>query len=172
MALFPVDDPDTGETIELLEPDAIRSFRLSIFKLELQGSDEQVTDSSVSEQLKRAMRSLAQSVVVITTAAGGTRHAMSATSVTSVSLDPPSMLFCMNRTASSHPTLAAGAGFCINLLGMHHEPLARLCSGSAKGEARFAEGVWEHDEDGIPYLSDAQASISLHSGRADELRHP
>jgi flavin reductase (DIM6/NTAB) family NADH-FMN oxidoreductase RutF len=115
---------------------------------------------SVSDQLKLAMRSLAQPVVVITTAADGTRHAMSATSVTSVSLDPPSMLFCMNRSASSHPTLLAGAGFCINMLGLHHELLARLCSGAAKGEARFAEGQWDYDGDGIPYLVDAQASIS------------
>ena len=35
-----------------------------------------------------------------------------------------------------------------------------MCSGAAKGEARFGEGLWERDEDGIPYLADAQASIS------------
>jgi flavin reductase (DIM6/NTAB) family NADH-FMN oxidoreductase RutF len=127
---------------------------------------------SVSDELRIAMRSLVQSVVVITTAANGIRHAMAATSVTSVSLDPPSMLFCMNRSASSHATLAAGAGFCINLLGRHHEPLARLCSGAAKGEARFADGEWDEDEDGIPYLTDAQASIScIQDGRVSYGTH-
>ena len=110
--------------------------------------------------LKTAMRGLAQSVVVVTTASDGERHAMSATAVTPLSMDPPSMLFCINRTASAYPILLNGAGFCVNLLARRHENIARLCSGPLKGEARFDNDHFAMDDHGVPFLIDAQASIS------------
>ena len=70
------------------------------------------------------------------------------------------MLFCINRTASAYPILREGAGFCVNLLAMRHEPIARLCSGPVKGEARFENDHFAMDEDGVPYLTDAQASVT------------
>jgi len=115
---------------------------------------------SLEDQLKRAMRGLVKSVVVITTALRGERHAMAATAVTPLSMEPPSMLFCINRTASAYPILLDGAGFCVNLLAIHHEPIARLCSGPLKGEARFENDHFEIDEDGVPYLTDAQSSVT------------
>jgi flavin reductase (DIM6/NTAB) family NADH-FMN oxidoreductase RutF len=116
--------------------------------------------NGLEAQLKLAMRGLAQSVVVVTTAMRGERHAMAATAVCPVSMEPPSMLFCMNRSASAHGILSKGAGFCINLLAMRHVALARLCSGPIKGEARFESGAFATDEEGVPFLFDAQASIS------------
>lgn len=70
------------------------------------------------------------------------------------------MLFCINRTASAYPILLDGAGFCVNLLAMRHEPIARLCSGPVKGEARFENDHFAMDEDGVPYLADAQAGVT------------
>jgi len=120
----------------------------------------------LEQQLKRAMRGLAQSVVVITVAHEGERHAMAATAVCPVSMDPPSMLFCINRTASAHGILSKGAAFCINLLGERHEELAKLCSGPIKGEARFEGGAFAMDEDSVPYVCDAQANIAcIQDGR-------
>ncbi len=128
-----------------------------------------MTSESVSEteklvtRLKSAMRGFAQSVVIITTVddAGG-RYAMAATAVTPLSMDPPSMLICVNRTVSSHPILEAGANFCLNILGVEQENVARSCGGGAKGDDRFATGRWEKDELGLPYIADAQAIISCH----------
>lgn len=110
--------------------------------------------------LRLAMRGLAKSVTLISTIGDtGQRHVMPATAVTPVSMAPPSMLFCINRDASSYPTLLAGAGFCINILGQNHLDLAHHCSVGAKGEARFEQGSWHRDESGLPYLADAQAAI-------------
>lgn len=116
-------------------------------------------NQEIEHQLKLAMRGLAQSVVIITTAQSGERHAMAATAVCPVSMDPPSMLFCINRTASAHPILSKGAAFCINLLADRHEDLARLCSGPTKGEARFGSGAFATDDEGVPYVLDAQANV-------------
>lgn len=115
---------------------------------------------TVADTLRQAMRGLAKSVTLISTVdKTGQRHVMAATAVTPVSMAPPSMLFCINRDASSYPTLLDGAEFCINVLTADHVNLAHLCSFGAKGEARFDSGQWSQDENGVPYLSDSQSAI-------------
>ncbi len=72
---------------------------------------------SLAADLKMAMRGFAQSVVIVSTVGSdGARYAMAATAVTPLSMDPPSMLICVNRTASSHATLESGANFALNIL--------------------------------------------------------
>jgi flavin reductase (DIM6/NTAB) family NADH-FMN oxidoreductase RutF len=106
------------------------------------------------------MRRLASSVVVISARLEGTRYAMAASAVTSVSMDPPSLLICVNRSASIYPVLAAKSDFCINVLSPAHEALSVACSGAEKGEGRFAIGDWRDDPDTeTPFLADAQASL-------------
>lgn len=111
------------------------------------------------ESLRQALRRLAKAVVVITTAENDARYAMSATAVSELSFDPPSMLVCVNQTASLYPVLASGAPFAVNIL--HHSQLAVAdrCAGKIKGEARFEVGDWLATDTGVPRLSGAQASI-------------
>ena len=111
------------------------------------------------EQLRCALRRLAKAVVVLTSAYAGVRYAMSATAVSEVSLDPPSMLVCVNRSASIFPVLQSGAPFVLNILHHTHAGLARSCAGAVKGEARFSEGQWLPTDLGVYRLADAQASI-------------
>ncbi|MBS7662057.1 flavin reductase family protein [Pseudomonas lalucatii] len=110
-------------------------------------------------EMLQAMRRLAKSVTIITTSNGNERFAMSATAVDSLSTEPPSLLICVNQTASLHAVLDAGADFCVNILGLEQEELSQLCSGPIKGEARFQRGNWRTSEGGIPYLGDAQSAI-------------
>lgn len=114
---------------------------------------------SLAGQMRHALRRLAKAVVVITTRHEGQRHAMTATAVSELCMDPPSMLICVNKTASLHPALEAGAHFAINLLQSDHAPIAAGCSGKDKGEARFQVGEWTDSVIGVPRLADAQASF-------------
>ncbi len=108
---------------------------------------------------KMAMRRLASTVTVITTALDGRRYGMAATSVTSVTAHPPALLVCINQSASIHgPTIANGR-FCINLLGVDHDDMVGPFSGQAAGEDRFAYGTWDAHSGGLPYLLDAQANL-------------
>jgi flavin reductase (DIM6/NTAB) family NADH-FMN oxidoreductase RutF len=125
-------------------------------------SDEQ----QVQAQLRNALRRLAKAVVVVSCHHEGRRYAMSATAVSEVSIDPPSMLVCISRTASIHLPMSASADFCLNILHGSHEEISALCSGKAKGEDRFSVGDWRTSEEGIPYLADAQANILCRSGVA------
>jgi flavin reductase (DIM6/NTAB) family NADH-FMN oxidoreductase RutF len=127
----------------------------------------------LQQDLKLALRRLAKAVVVITTRHDGVRHAMAATAVSELSMDPPSLLICVNRTASMHPALAAGADFCINILHSAHEEIAAACSGKLKREARFEVGAWAEAEAlPIPRLAGAQASfVCAQDGRFDHGTH-
>jgi len=119
-----------------------------------------MTDTSQTAlALREGLRRLAKAVVVITCQHGGARFAMTATAVSELSMEPPSLLICVNRSASLHAPLAAKAGFCVNILHRAHADISALCSGQVKGEARFALGRWQTEAGGTPYLADAQASF-------------
>jgi flavin reductase (DIM6/NTAB) family NADH-FMN oxidoreductase RutF len=114
---------------------------------------------SISMQMRSGLRRLAKAVVVITTKQDGLRHAMAATAVSELSMNPPSMLICVNQTASLHPVLASGSDFCINILDAAHMHISAACSGKMKGEARFDVGSWADTSIDVPRLEDAQASF-------------
>ncbi|MEZ5709899.1 MAG: flavin reductase family protein [Blastomonas sp.] len=113
----------------------------------------------IAQQLKQGLRRLGKAVVVITCWHDNRRWAMTATAVSELSMDPPSLLICVNRTASLYEPLVAGANFCVNILHAGQAGVSMACSGAEKGEARFREGVWDSACCGTPYLRDAQASF-------------
>jgi flavin reductase len=108
---------------------------------------------------RKAMRRLASAVTVISTTHENRRHGMTATAVTSVSSNPPSLLACINRSASLHAPLIASGHFCINILHGSQSEIADAFGGSRSGDDRFAAGRWATHDNGLPYLWDAQASI-------------
>jgi flavin reductase (DIM6/NTAB) family NADH-FMN oxidoreductase RutF len=114
----------------------------------------------VIEQYRQALRRLAKAVVVITSFDGQSRYAMAATAVSELSFEPPSMLICVNRSASLYPVLAAKAPFAVNILSQGHVDLAALCSSAVKGEARFETAAWRMSSANVPILLGSQASIS------------
>jgi flavin reductase len=116
--------------------------------------------TSLADGFRRAMRRLATTVSVVTTSSEGRPFGMTATAVTSLSSEPPSLLFCVNRNASIFPTLSAGAKAYVNLLTSDHARLAEIFGGKVLPEERFAHGSWEYDENAIPFLADAQANLS------------
>lgn len=122
----------------------------------------------IAASLRRGLRSLAKAVVVITCRRGRERFAMAATAVSELSMDPPSMLICVNKSASLYAPLSAGADFCINILNAAQAEVSMQCSGQTKGEARFAAGDWRESAVGAPYLHDAQASFACRNVRSVE----
>lgn len=114
---------------------------------------------SVAAELRNGLRRLAKAVVIITSQHAGVRYAMAATAVSELSMEPPSLLVCVNHGASLALPLQAGADFSINILHSSHADLAALCSGPAKGEARFTLGDWQTSDDGFPFIGDAQATF-------------
>jgi flavin reductase len=113
----------------------------------------------VSQPFRDAMRRFATTVSIITCSYGGSRFGMSATAVTSLSVDPPSLLVCVNKSAATHRVMSRGGKFCVNVLRSVHASLSQAFSGQLKGEDRFRLGNWGQTEDGLPFLDDAQANL-------------
>ena len=88
---------------------------------------------------------------------GGNTNAITVSSVTSISMDPPSLLICINKSSRIHDTLIIGSKFCINLLNKDQEELSNTCSDEEKHEQRFNDKNWNLED--IPFLANAQANI-------------
>ncbi|HRJ68434.1 MAG TPA: flavin reductase family protein [Beijerinckiaceae bacterium] len=115
-----------------------------------------------SEAFRQGMRALAGSVcVVAANGADGAPVGLTATAVTSLSADPPSLIVCVNRNASIAAALGQGAQFSVNLLALGQEEVAQAFGGqkAAKGVARFAFGDWIRSAQDIPLLMGANVSF-------------
>lgn len=121
--------------------------------------DKSASDLVGAEQFRLGMRSLASAVNLITAAHAGHRYGMTATAVTSVSAEPPTLLVCINRKASTHGAIAKSGAFCINVLRAGHVEHSRAFSGAQIGEARFSPGEWTRLATGAPVLIDALVSF-------------
>lgn len=115
-------------------------------------------EQALAEDFKRAMRRLTSTVSIIATGAEGERSGMVATAVSSLCTEPPSLLICINRTASLYQPLLANQRFSVNLLDATQSRLVGIFAGQLKGSARFEHGDWQACDD-LPYLCDAQATL-------------
>jgi flavin reductase (DIM6/NTAB) family NADH-FMN oxidoreductase RutF len=118
---------------------------------------------------RETMRELASGVALVTSATDGKRAGCAVTSLTSLSLAPPSLLVCLNRDSSTLRAIRASGVFAVSMLGVGHEPLARRFSDPGlSGAERFAEGEWLKLETGAPVLSDALAAVDCRLDRIVE----
>ncbi|MBG0512098.1 flavin reductase family protein [Agrobacterium sp. MOPV5] len=123
-------------------------------------SDNTSPCDQVTLDFKKAMRRLAATVTIISTDDfDGIRHGMTATAVSSLSMDPPSLLVCVNHDASIYAPLINRGRFCVNVLTTDHEDLVAAFSGKLKGDARFEMGDWFRESLGTPYLNGAQCNL-------------
>lgn len=109
------------------------------------------------DAFRDAMRHVAATVYAVTTGHAADRYGILATAVSSLSFDPPSLLVCVNRSASLHAPLAETETFCVNVLGLGNRDVADQFM-SGRGDERFAAGQWEQWH-GVPVLTSAQSSF-------------
>jgi flavin reductase (DIM6/NTAB) family NADH-FMN oxidoreductase RutF len=84
---------------------------------------------------------------------------MSATAVSSVSVEPPALLVCINNATSTHRALNRSGRFCLNVLRSSQSELCKVFGGKIKGDDRFRVGDWRMQPNGSPFLFDAQANL-------------
>jgi len=128
--------------------------------------------ASAVNSLRHAMRQVAGGVSVITVGTGADRTGLTVTSATALSLEPPTLIVCVNRAASAWPVLQRYGHFCMNVLGAHHGAVAERFAGrnGAKGPSRYADAAWRVLDTGAPMLADAVAAIDCDVEEAIE-RH-
>ena len=109
-------------------------------------------------ELRRAFGRFATGVTIATARApGGQPVGVTVNSFTSVSLDPPLILWSLARKASSLPVFLAGSHFAVNILSEEQQSLSERFATPV--ENRF-EGIdWSPGMAGVPLLSGCIATF-------------
>lgn len=120
-----------------------------------------VADPVELPTLRDAMRLVAGGVSVVTAGEGDERTGLTVTSAVSLSIDPPTMIICVNRNASALPVIARRRHFCVNVLSSEHELVADRFTGrgGVKGADRYGEAEWRPHATGALALHGAIATI-------------
>jgi flavin reductase (DIM6/NTAB) family NADH-FMN oxidoreductase RutF len=119
-------------------------------------------DRNVSpDDFRGAMRHLAGGVSVITAGRGKEITGMTVTSVSSLSVDPPTLIVSINRDSSSWPLIKRLGLFGVSILTADQIDVAERFTGKGglKGAARFAGAQWITRASGVPLLDGALAAI-------------
>ncbi len=117
------------------------------------------TGVTESKALRRAYGAFATGVTVVTVG-GDTPHGMTANSFASVSLDPPLLLVCVNRTAMMHGFLGDMGEFGVSVLRSGQESVARYFADARRplGAEQFDRVDWlPGSSTGVPLITGALA---------------
>lgn len=107
-----------------------------------------------SDEFRFAFRSHPAGVAVVTADVGDGPVAMTVSSVASISVDPPTLMFSASAISSSTPTICQAETIVVHLLASDQVALAKL--GARKGADRFGDGVdWARLPTGEPYYPGA-----------------
>jgi flavin reductase (DIM6/NTAB) family NADH-FMN oxidoreductase RutF len=113
---------------------------------------------TLREAYRLAMRRVAASVTVITAGYADRLHGMTATAVTSVSADPPTLLIVVNRSAKSHEFVSRSGRFAVNILDESQVEVARRFALDVA--EKFAGLAYTLDAEGRPMIDGAVASFA------------
>ncbi|HEY4076728.1 MAG TPA: flavin reductase family protein [Rhizomicrobium sp.] len=94
-----------------------------------------------SKAFRAALGSFPTGIAVVTALGPETHIGITVNSFTSVSLDPPLVLWCIDRRSRRYPSFASAPGFTVSILGSGHKAVS----------ARLA-GAGEHNLDGIDLI--------------------
>lgn len=125
----------------------------------MQRDDESVMTVDASD-FKNALKRWASGVTVVTahSATSGPRG-MTATSFSSVSLEPPQILVCLNQATDTGQLVVAEPFFAVNILSDLQEAISNAFAGGLSQEERFDSVIWHVGENGAPLLTRALVTL-------------
>lgn len=108
---------------------------------------------------RQGMSNLAAAVNVITTEGPAGKAGFTASAVCSVTDSPPTLLVCLNRSASVFETFKENQVLCVNTLSSNQQSLSNLFGGKTPMEERFQSGEWTSLVTNSPVLKDSLVSF-------------
>jgi flavin reductase (DIM6/NTAB) family NADH-FMN oxidoreductase RutF len=117
---------------------------------------------------RTAMNRWASGVAIVTTQCGQTRAGLTVSSFTSLSLNPPLVLVCIDCTSRSLALIRESGRFAVNILADSQQDIARRFA-ARDSDDRFSVGVWRTAGTGVPLLDNALGSfdcalVTMHNG--------
>jgi Conserved protein/domain typically associated with flavoprotein oxygenases, DIM6/NTAB family len=122
----------------------------------------QTKDSSIIELVEKskfleAMSHLPGAVSIVTAGDKNNRVGLTVSALCSLSADTPSLIACVNKSASSHDKIIRHGAFAVNIL--HPSQSALATQFTKKDIDRFANYEWVQQVTGAPVLSTAVLSF-------------
>lgn len=113
--------------------------------------------SDISSSFRNILKGLVYPVCVASCKGSDlTNHAITVSSVTSVSFEPASLLVCINSDSSMSNAIVEKIKLNISFLNSSQKNIADLCSNPASKIRRFDNSYWDFDLNENPYIKDAQ----------------
>lgn len=110
------------------------------------------------EEFRAALGRFASGVTIVTTRDADDRlHGITVSAFCSVSLEPPLILVCIEKTAGSHNAIAANKAFVVNILREDQQHVSDLFASNSVNkfdDLKFRPGI-----ENLPVLEDALVSL-------------
>lgn len=155
-----------GEIPAGMRPDARESWPprelidsfLGTFDFEFRpGESADIADTAEAQAAARRFRDVlgryCSGVTVVTSVSDGEPVGMTCQSFSSVSLDPPLVMFIPAKTSRAWPRMQRAGHFCVNFLGADQHELSDLMA--SKGANKFADVDWTTSKTGSALLEGA-----------------
>jgi flavin reductase len=118
-----------------------------------------VVSDETRAAFRDAMSRVLAAVHIVTTDGAMGKAGITASAVVSVSDDPPTVLFCINKNGRSAERFLSNGCFCVNTLASSDQWLADHFAGRSRMHPaeRFTHGTWGMLRTGAPALASALA---------------
>ncbi|WP_448333993.1 flavin reductase family protein [Streptomyces sp. DSM 41534] len=110
-------------------------------------------------RVKQAHRSFPSGVTVVTALADGQPVGLAVNAFSSVSMDPPTVLVCVNSSSRSHASLCGARHLGISILS--HVQSSVAATFATSGGDKFGGVTWHEGDHGAPMLNDASAAFEV-----------
>lgn len=114
------------------------------------------------EALKQVHRAFVSGVTIVTTNVDGVPRGLAVSAFSSVSLDPPLILVCVQKTSSTYPSLFASSHFGVNILSTDQGDVVKRFA--TKAADKFAGIDWRPAAAGTPIIEGSSASLVARIG--------
>lgn len=112
-----------------------------------------------AEEFKAAMSAWATGVTIVTSRAGDRVHGMTVSDFCGVSLEPPLVLVCADKSSNTLEVIEKGRVFAVNVLAAHQDALSNRFASRREEHRRFEGLDWTQLATGAPVLPGAAATF-------------
>ncbi len=121
---------------------------------------EDDVETSVGSDVLRSMhRKMVTGVTVVAVESEGEARGLAVNAFSSVSLEPPLILVCVQKTSSTYAHLIAARYFAVNVLAADQLGVARVFA--TKQDRKFDQVSWHRGEHGVPLIDGAAAAMEV-----------
>ncbi len=112
-----------------------------------------------SDVFRQTLGSFPSGVTIVTSQHGDLRHGMTVSAFSSVSLDPPLVLICADKSSNTHGVIQKSGAFQVNILAAGQDGLSNLFADKSKEAIRFDGLDCELGASGCPRIPGALAHL-------------